>query len=74
MCEPFIVAKRIGIDGYQLWSTAQLENKLIDMREKYNEKITGSEKYHLIHLAIISGILGKALFTNKLTVQLLWFN
>ncbi|VDK74837.1 unnamed protein product [Litomosoides sigmodontis] len=44
VCEPFIVVKRIGIDGYQLWSTAQLENKLIDMREKYNEKMTGIER------------------------------
>ncbi|CAG9532229.1 unnamed protein product [Cercopithifilaria johnstoni] len=44
VCEPFIVVKRIGIDGYQLWSTVQLENKLIDMREMYNEKITGIER------------------------------
>uniref|UniRef100_A0A0R3RTH8 Kinesin motor domain-containing protein n=1 Tax=Elaeophora elaphi TaxID=1147741 RepID=A0A0R3RTH8_9BILA len=44
VCEPFIVVKRTGIDGYQLWSTAQLENKLIDMREMYNEKITGIER------------------------------
>uniref|UniRef100_A0A183E5P2 KIF1B domain-containing protein n=1 Tax=Gongylonema pulchrum TaxID=637853 RepID=A0A183E5P2_9BILA len=44
VCEPFIVVKRAGIDGYQLWSTAQLENKLIDMREMYNEKITGVER------------------------------
>uniref|UniRef100_A0A1I7W2L8 Kinesin motor domain-containing protein n=1 Tax=Loa loa TaxID=7209 RepID=A0A1I7W2L8_LOALO len=44
VCEPFIVVKRTGIDGYQLWSTAQLENKLIDMREMYNEKITGMER------------------------------
>ncbi|MCP9263288.1 Kinesin-like protein KIF13B [Dirofilaria immitis] len=44
VCEPFIVVKRAGIDGYQLWSTGQLENKLIDMREMYNAKITGFER------------------------------
>ncbi|VDM97845.1 unnamed protein product [Thelazia callipaeda] len=44
VCEPFIVVKRAGIDGHQLWSTAQLENKLIDMREMYNEIITGVER------------------------------
>ncbi|VDN94729.1 unnamed protein product [Brugia pahangi] len=44
VCEPFIVVKRAGIDGYQLWSTAQLENKLIDMREMYSEKITTIER------------------------------
>ncbi|EJW82283.1 hypothetical protein WUBG_06807 [Wuchereria bancrofti] len=44
VCEPFIVVKRSGVDGYQLWSTAQLENKLIDMREMYSEKITTIER------------------------------
>ncbi|VDK72292.1 unnamed protein product [Onchocerca ochengi] len=44
ICEPFIVVKRAGIDGYQLWSTGQLENKLIDMHEMYNEKITRFER------------------------------
>ncbi|VDM47096.1 unnamed protein product [Toxocara canis] len=41
VCEPVIVVKRAGIAGYQLWSTAQLENKLIDMREMYNDRING---------------------------------
>uniref|UniRef100_A0A0N4Z4F3 Kinesin motor domain-containing protein n=1 Tax=Parastrongyloides trichosuri TaxID=131310 RepID=A0A0N4Z4F3_PARTI len=46
VCEPVIVVKREGMSGYQLWSLEQLENKLIDMREMYNErfnmKIDGS--------------------------------
>ncbi|VDK46831.1 unnamed protein product [Anisakis simplex] len=41
VCEPVIVVKRAGISGYQLWSTAQLENKLIDMREMYNDRMNG---------------------------------
>lgn len=45
--------KRAGIDGYQLWSTAQLENKLIDMRDMYNEKITGIERSFLIGRALL---------------------
>lgn len=45
VCEPFIVVKRAGIDGHQLWSTSQLENKLIDMREMYSEKMIGAERY-----------------------------
>uniref|UniRef100_A0A0N5B8A5 Kinesin motor domain-containing protein n=1 Tax=Strongyloides papillosus TaxID=174720 RepID=A0A0N5B8A5_STREA len=36
--EPVIVVKRDGMSGYQLWSLEQLENKLIDMREMYNER------------------------------------
>jgi hypothetical protein len=36
-----IVVKRHGMVGYQIWSTEQLENKLIDMREIYNERRVG---------------------------------
>ncbi|CEF68768.1 Kinesin-73 [Strongyloides ratti] len=38
VCEPVIVVKRDGMSGYQLWSLEQLENKLVDMREVYNER------------------------------------
>uniref|UniRef100_A0A913HFY2 Kinesin motor domain-containing protein n=2 Tax=Strongyloides stercoralis TaxID=6248 RepID=A0A913HFY2_STRER len=38
VCEPVIVVKRDGMSGYQLWSLEQLENKLVDMREMYNER------------------------------------
>ena len=39
VCEPVIVVKRTGMYGYQLWSVEQLENKLIDMREMYNDRL-----------------------------------
>uniref|UniRef100_A0AC34GEC1 Kinesin-like KIF1-type domain-containing protein n=1 Tax=Panagrolaimus sp. ES5 TaxID=591445 RepID=A0AC34GEC1_9BILA len=42
VCEPVIVVRRNGMQGYQLWSVEQLENKLIDMREMYNDKINGN--------------------------------
>lgn len=45
MCEPVIVVKRIGMSGCQLWTMAQLENKLIDMREAYNDKVNGLTKF-----------------------------
>ncbi|KAJ1351488.1 hypothetical protein KIN20_007501 [Parelaphostrongylus tenuis] len=41
VCEPVIVVRRSGISGSQLWTVAQLENKLIDMREMYNDKLNG---------------------------------
>lgn len=65
------MVKRASIDGYQLWSTAQLENKLIDMREMYNEKITGIERYYLIPLLVnfqYVEYLRKAMFMDKLIV------
>ncbi|CAD5230171.1 unnamed protein product [Bursaphelenchus okinawaensis] len=44
VCEPVIVVKRYGMSGYHLWTPEQLENKLIDMREMYNERrLLGSE-------------------------------
>ncbi|KAI6191397.1 Kinesin motor domain-containing protein [Aphelenchoides bicaudatus] len=42
VCEPVIVVKRHGMAGHQIWSTEQLENKLIDMREIYTEKRIGN--------------------------------
>ncbi|KAE9555582.1 hypothetical protein FO519_001253 [Halicephalobus sp. NKZ332] len=39
VCEPVIVVKRTGMYGYQMWSVEQLENKLIDMREIYNDRM-----------------------------------
>lgn len=42
VCEPVIVVKRHGMSGHQTWSMEQLENKLIDMREIYNERRIGS--------------------------------
>uniref|UniRef100_A0A7E4ZYZ4 Kinesin motor domain-containing protein n=1 Tax=Panagrellus redivivus TaxID=6233 RepID=A0A7E4ZYZ4_PANRE len=39
VCEPVIVVKRNGMQGYQLWSVEQLENRLVDMREAYNDRI-----------------------------------
>lgn len=39
VCEPVIVVKWSGMTGYQLWSIERLENKLVDLRELYNEKI-----------------------------------
>ncbi|KAK6760088.1 hypothetical protein RB195_021560 [Necator americanus] len=41
VCEPVIVVRRSGMSGSQLWTVAQLENKLIDMREMYNDKLNG---------------------------------
>ncbi|KAI1724019.1 kinesin motor domain-containing protein [Ditylenchus destructor] len=38
VCEPVIVVKWQGISGYQLWTVEHLENKLVDMRELYNER------------------------------------
>lgn len=38
MCEPVIVVKWQGITGFQLWTMEQLESKLVDMRELYNER------------------------------------
>lgn len=32
-----IVVKRHGMSGHHLWSLEQLENKIVDMREMYNE-------------------------------------
>uniref|UniRef100_A0A915PR24 Kinesin motor domain-containing protein n=1 Tax=Setaria digitata TaxID=48799 RepID=A0A915PR24_9BILA len=64
VCEPFIVVKRTGIDGYQLWSTAQLEDKLIDMREMYNEKITGNERHDLNSVKKISETSNLNVFLN----------
>lgn len=42
VCEPVIVVKRHGMAGHQIWSVEQLENKLIDMREIYNDRRLGS--------------------------------
>lgn len=36
------------MSGSQLWTVAQLENKLIDMREMYNDKLNGVIRYFLI--------------------------
>lgn len=33
------MVKWCGITGYQLWSVERLENKLVDLRDLYNEKI-----------------------------------
>ncbi|WKY14498.1 hypothetical protein Q1695_000214 [Nippostrongylus brasiliensis] len=41
VCEPVIVVRRTGMSGSQLWTVAQLENKLIDMREMYSDKLNG---------------------------------
>lgn len=41
VCEPVIVVRRHGMSGYHIWSMEQLENKLIDMREIYNERRVG---------------------------------
>uniref|UniRef100_A0A915DR28 Kinesin-like protein n=1 Tax=Ditylenchus dipsaci TaxID=166011 RepID=A0A915DR28_9BILA len=38
VCEPVIVVKWQGMSGYQLWTVDHLENKLVDMRELYNER------------------------------------
>ncbi|KAI6210619.1 Kinesin-73 [Aphelenchoides besseyi] len=42
VCEPIVVAKRLGMAGVQLWSVEQLENKLLDMRDVYNERRLGN--------------------------------
>ncbi|PAV58264.1 hypothetical protein WR25_02191 isoform H [Diploscapter pachys] len=39
ICEPVIVVRRVGMSGAQLWSMSQLENKLIDMRELYDDRM-----------------------------------
>lgn len=37
MSEPAILVKRKGVLGSQVWSMDKLENKLIDMRDLYEE-------------------------------------
>lgn len=39
VCEPVIIVRWQGMCGKQLCSMEQLENKLADMREFYNEKL-----------------------------------
>lgn len=34
-----IVVKRNGMSGYQLWTMEQLENRLVDMREMYSDRM-----------------------------------
>ncbi|CAD6187370.1 unnamed protein product [Caenorhabditis auriculariae] len=41
VCEPVIVVRRAGMSGSQFWSVAQLESRLVDMRETYNDMING---------------------------------
>ncbi|CAI4227030.1 unnamed protein product [Auanema sp. JU1783] len=41
VCEPAIVVRRVGMSGSQVWSVSQLENKLIDMRDMFNDKLNG---------------------------------
>ncbi|KAI6243777.1 hypothetical protein M3Y99_00041700 [Aphelenchoides fujianensis] len=41
VCEPIIVAKRLGMAGVQLWSVEQLEDKMLGMREAFNERRLG---------------------------------
>uniref|UniRef100_A0A1I7XVD8 Kinesin motor domain-containing protein n=1 Tax=Heterorhabditis bacteriophora TaxID=37862 RepID=A0A1I7XVD8_HETBA len=45
VCEPVIIVRRVGMSGSQLWSVGQLENKLVDMRDMYNDKINGIVRY-----------------------------
>ncbi|CAJ0938025.1 unnamed protein product, partial [Mesorhabditis belari] len=45
VCEPVVVVRRVGMAGCQLWSLTQLENKLVDMRDLYNDKLNGIERY-----------------------------
>uniref|UniRef100_A0A914C1N4 Kinesin motor domain-containing protein n=1 Tax=Acrobeloides nanus TaxID=290746 RepID=A0A914C1N4_9BILA len=42
ICEPVIVVRRFEMTGFQLWNIEQLENKLVDMREMYNDRICGT--------------------------------
>ncbi|CAJ0564179.1 unnamed protein product, partial [Mesorhabditis spiculigera] len=44
VCEPVIVVRRMGMAGCQFWPVSQLENKLADMREMYNEKVYGGHR------------------------------
>ncbi|CAB3400058.1 unnamed protein product [Caenorhabditis bovis] len=41
VCEPVIVVKREGMSGSQFWTVSQLESRLVDMREAYNDMING---------------------------------
>lgn len=41
VCEPVIVVRRTGMSGCQLWSVEQLENKLVEMREAYDDRQKG---------------------------------
>ncbi|CAI5454199.1 unnamed protein product [Caenorhabditis angaria] len=41
VCEPVIVVRREGMSGSQMWTVAQLESRLVDMRETYNDMING---------------------------------
>lgn len=36
--------------GYQLWSVERLENKLVDLRELYNEKILFQQQNQLLNI------------------------
>ncbi|KAF8381852.1 klp-4 [Pristionchus pacificus] len=38
VCEPFIVVRRQGMSGCQLWTMEQLECKLVEMREAYEDR------------------------------------
>ncbi|GMR33816.1 hypothetical protein PMAYCL1PPCAC_04011 [Pristionchus mayeri] len=38
VCEPFIVVRRQGMGGCQLWTMEQLECKLVEMREAYEDR------------------------------------
>ncbi|GMT33536.1 hypothetical protein PFISCL1PPCAC_24833, partial [Pristionchus fissidentatus] len=38
VCEPFIVVRRQGMGGCQLWRMEQLECKLVEMREAYEDR------------------------------------
>ncbi|PIC17645.1 hypothetical protein B9Z55_023818 [Caenorhabditis nigoni] len=41
VCEPVIVVRREGMSGSQFWTVSQLESRLVDMRDTYNDMING---------------------------------
>ena len=59
MSEPAILVKRKGL-GSQVWSMEKLENKLIDMRDLYEEK---KEKNLPLKVML------KVMFTNFVTIK-----
>uniref|UniRef100_A0A1I7UAI1 Kinesin motor domain-containing protein n=1 Tax=Caenorhabditis tropicalis TaxID=1561998 RepID=A0A1I7UAI1_9PELO len=41
VCEPVIVVRREGMSGSQFWTVSQLESRLVDMRDTYNDMLNG---------------------------------
>lgn len=45
VCEPVIVVRREGMSGSQFWTVSQLESRLVDMRDTYNDMLNGYSRF-----------------------------